>query len=150
MEVGQIMNLGRQLGGNHQRAAQQLQGMGQVDPQQHAGLLNQLGIDPQQRQNGAYQQHIDAQARTTPASSRNFGNRPGRATSSRPDRATSARPGKATSSKAGRATTNRAARRPSEPQLSAAIVFVTFARKLSGSGAYPSRSRTPWPCALQR
>lgn len=57
----EIMNLVGQLGGNHQQAAQQLQGMDQVDPQQHAGLLNQLGIDPQQLQNGGYQQHLDAQ-----------------------------------------------------------------------------------------
>ncbi len=60
-DVHQIMNLVGQLGGNHQQAAQQLQGMGQVDPQQHAGLLNNLGIDPQQLQNGGYQQHFDAQ-----------------------------------------------------------------------------------------
>lgn len=57
----QIMNLVGQLGGNHQQAAQQLQGLGQVDPQQHAGMLDQLGVDPQQLQNGGYQQHLDAQ-----------------------------------------------------------------------------------------
>jgi hypothetical protein len=57
----QIMNLVGQLGGDHQQAAQQLQGMDQVDPQQHSGLLNQFGIDPQQLQNGGYQQHLDAQ-----------------------------------------------------------------------------------------
>jgi len=56
-----IMNLVGQLGGDHQQAAQQLQGMGQVDSQQHAGLLNQLGVDPQQLENGGYQQHFDSQ-----------------------------------------------------------------------------------------
>ncbi len=55
------MNLVGQLGGDHQQAAQQLQGMGQVDSQQHAGLLNQLGVDPQQLENGGYQQHFDSQ-----------------------------------------------------------------------------------------
>ena len=57
----QIMNLVGQLGGNHQQAAQQLQGLDQVDPQQHAGMLSQLGVDPRQLQNGGYQQHLDAQ-----------------------------------------------------------------------------------------
>lgn len=57
----QIMNLVGQLGGNHQQAAQQLQGLDQVDPQQHAGMLSQLGVDPQQLQSGGYQQHLDAQ-----------------------------------------------------------------------------------------
>jgi hypothetical protein len=57
----QIMNLVGQLGGDHQQAAQQLQGLDQVDPQQHAGMLNQLGVDPQQLQSGGYQQHLDAQ-----------------------------------------------------------------------------------------
>jgi len=56
-----IMNLVGQLGGDHQQAAQQLQGMGQVDPEQHAGMLSGLGVDPQQLQNGGYQQHFDAQ-----------------------------------------------------------------------------------------
>jgi hypothetical protein len=56
-----IMNLVGQLGGNHQQAAQQLQGVDQVDPQQHAGMLQQFGVDPQQLQNGGYQQHFDAQ-----------------------------------------------------------------------------------------
>ena len=60
-DVHQIMNLVGQLGGNHQQAAQQLQGMGQVDPQQDAGLLSNLGVDTQQLQNGGYQQHFDAQ-----------------------------------------------------------------------------------------
>ncbi len=55
------MNLVGQLGGDHQQAAQQLQGMGQVDSQQHAGMLNQFGVDPQQLENGGYQQHFDAQ-----------------------------------------------------------------------------------------
>ncbi|HYB45860.1 MAG TPA: hypothetical protein VED20_00680 [Streptosporangiaceae bacterium] len=55
------MNLVGQLGGDHQQAAQQLQGLDQVDPQQHADLLNQLGVDPQQLQSGGYQQHLDAQ-----------------------------------------------------------------------------------------
>ncbi len=57
----QIMNLVGQLGGNHQQAAQQLQGLDQVDPQQHAGMLSGLGVDPQQLQNGGYQQHLDTQ-----------------------------------------------------------------------------------------
>jgi len=56
-----IMNLVGQLGGDHQQAAQQLHGVDQVDPQQHAGMLQQLGVDPQQLQNGGYQQHFDAQ-----------------------------------------------------------------------------------------
>ena len=60
-DVGQVLNLVGQLGGNHQQAAQQMQGMQEVDPQQHAGLLNQFGVDPQQLQNGGYQQHLDAQ-----------------------------------------------------------------------------------------
>ena len=60
-DPSQVLNLVGQLGGDHQQAAQQLQGMDQVDPQQHAGLLNQIGVDPQQLQNGGYQQHLDAQ-----------------------------------------------------------------------------------------
>jgi len=60
-DASQVLNLVGQLGGNHQQAAQQLQGMDQVDPQQHGGLLNQIGVDPQQLQNGGYQQHLDAQ-----------------------------------------------------------------------------------------
>lgn len=60
-DASTIMNLVGQLGGNHQQAAQQLQGMGQVDPEQHAGLLNQLGVNPQQLMGGGYQQHLDAQ-----------------------------------------------------------------------------------------
>ncbi len=60
-DASQVLNLVGQLGGDHQQAAQQLQGMDQVDPQQHAGLLNQVGVDPQQLQNGGYQQHLDAQ-----------------------------------------------------------------------------------------
>jgi hypothetical protein len=42
-------------------AVQQLQGMNQVEPQQHAGLLNRIGVDPPQLQGGGYQQHLDAQ-----------------------------------------------------------------------------------------
>ncbi len=57
-DASQVLNLVGQLGGNHQQAAQQLQGMDQVDPQQHGGLLNQIGVDPQQLQNGGYQQHL--------------------------------------------------------------------------------------------
>jgi len=60
-DVSQVLNLVGQLSGDHQQAAQQLQGMDQVDPQQHTGLLNQIGVDPQQLQNGGYQQHLDAQ-----------------------------------------------------------------------------------------
>ncbi len=60
-DVSQIMNLVGQLGGNHQQAAQQLQGMSEVDPQQHAGLLSQLGVNPENLANGGYQQHFDAQ-----------------------------------------------------------------------------------------
>ncbi len=56
-----IMNLVGQLGGDHRRAARQLQGMNQVDSQQHAGMLNQLGVDSRQLQGGGYQQHFDAQ-----------------------------------------------------------------------------------------
>lgn len=55
------MNLVGQLGGDHRQAAQQLQGVDQVDSQQHAGLLSGLGINPQQLENGGYQQHLDAQ-----------------------------------------------------------------------------------------
>jgi len=36
-----------------------MQGMGEVDPQQHAGLLGRFGLDPQQLQNGGYQQGQD-------------------------------------------------------------------------------------------
>ena len=61
----QIMNLVGQLGGNNQQAGQLLQGlMGQgqqVDTDQHAGMLQQLGIDPQHLDNGGYQQHLDNQ-----------------------------------------------------------------------------------------
>ncbi len=57
----QIANLVSQLGGNHQQAAQQLSGQGQIDPQQHADQLQQMGVDPQQLQNGGYDQHLQAQ-----------------------------------------------------------------------------------------
>lgn len=58
-EPHQIANLVGQLGGNHQQAAQALSNVpGQVDPQQHADLLQQFGVDPQQLQNGGYQQHL--------------------------------------------------------------------------------------------
>ena len=60
-DVGQIIGLVKQLGGDHQQAAQQLQGLGQVDPGEHAGLLSRLGIDPQRLQSGGYQQQFDAQ-----------------------------------------------------------------------------------------
>lgn len=60
-DVHQILNLVKQLGGNHQQAAQQLSGMGQLDPQQHADELQKVGIDPQQLQNGGYDQHLQAQ-----------------------------------------------------------------------------------------
>ena len=58
-----ILNLIAQTGGDHQQAAQQFQSMGvdQVDPNQHADLLQQNGIDSQQLQSGGYQQHFDAQ-----------------------------------------------------------------------------------------
>ncbi len=56
-----IMNLVGQLGGDHQQAARQLQGMNQVDSQQHAGMLNGLGLDPRQLESGGYQQHFGAQ-----------------------------------------------------------------------------------------
>lgn len=56
-----IMNLVGQLGGDHQQATQQLQGMDQMGPQQHANLLSGLGVDPQQLASGGYQQHLDAQ-----------------------------------------------------------------------------------------
>jgi len=60
------MNLVGQLGGNNQRAGQMLQGLigqgQQVDTSQHAGMLQQLGIDPQHLDNGGYQQHFDNQA----------------------------------------------------------------------------------------
>jgi len=60
-DVGQIIGLVKQLGGDHQQAAQQLQGVGQVDPGEHAGLLSRLGVDPQRLQGGGYQQQFDAQ-----------------------------------------------------------------------------------------
>ncbi len=56
-----IMNLVGQLGGDHRQAAGQLHGMNQVDTQQHAGMLNLLGVDPRQLESGRYQQHFDAQ-----------------------------------------------------------------------------------------
>ncbi len=60
-----ILNLIGQLGGNHQQAAQQMQGMGlqngQIDPNQHAGFLSRFGINPQQLQQGGYLQHFQAQ-----------------------------------------------------------------------------------------
>ena len=59
--VGQIIHLVEQLGGDRQQAAEQFQGMQEVDPQQHGGLLSQFGIDPQQLASGGYQQHLDAQ-----------------------------------------------------------------------------------------
>jgi len=61
-DPSQILNLVGQLGGNHQQAAQMLQNVtGQIDPNQHSGMLQQLGIDPQQLASGGYQQHFDAQ-----------------------------------------------------------------------------------------
>jgi hypothetical protein len=58
----QIANLAGQLGGDPQRAAQQLQQVGgQIDPEQHADTLRGMGIDPRKLQNGDYQQHLDAQ-----------------------------------------------------------------------------------------
>jgi len=56
-----IMNLVGQLGGDHQRAARQLQGVNQVDSQQHAGTLNGSGVGPRQLESGGYQQHFSAQ-----------------------------------------------------------------------------------------
>jgi hypothetical protein len=61
-DLGQIVNLVGQLGGDHSQALQKLQGVGgQVDPQQHGGLLQELGIDPDRLAGGGYQQHLDAQ-----------------------------------------------------------------------------------------
>jgi hypothetical protein len=61
-DLGQIVNLVGQLGGDHSQALQKLQGLGgQVDPQQHGGLLQELGIDPGRLAGGGYQQHLDAQ-----------------------------------------------------------------------------------------
>ncbi|MEY9932736.1 hypothetical protein ABH926_007387 [Catenulispora sp. GP43] len=61
-DPNQIANLVGQLGGDHQQAAQRLQGMGgQIDPRQHADTLQQMGIDPRKLQDGDYQQHLDAQ-----------------------------------------------------------------------------------------
>jgi len=61
-DPSQILNLVGQLGGNHQQAAQMLQNVtGQIDPNQHSGMLQQMGIDPQQLASGGYQQHFDAQ-----------------------------------------------------------------------------------------
>lgn len=61
-DPSQILNLVGQLGGNHQQAARMLQNVtGQIDPNQHSGMLQQLGIDPQQLASGGYQQHLDAQ-----------------------------------------------------------------------------------------
>jgi hypothetical protein len=61
----QILNLVGQLGGNHQQAAQELEGLGlqngQVDPNQHGGFLSKFGINPQQLLRGGYQQHFEAQ-----------------------------------------------------------------------------------------
>lgn len=59
--VGQMIGLARQLGGDHEQLAKQLQGVEQVDPQQHAGLLSQFGIDPQQLANGGYEQRLQQQ-----------------------------------------------------------------------------------------
>ena len=59
------MNLVGQLGGDHEQAGQLLGGLlgqgGQVDTEQHGGLLQQLGINPQQLDQGGYQQHLDNQ-----------------------------------------------------------------------------------------
>jgi hypothetical protein len=60
-DLHQIVNLVGQLGGDHQQAAQQFAGMGQIDPGQHSGLLQQYGIDPQQLANGGYDQQFQAQ-----------------------------------------------------------------------------------------
>lgn len=61
----QIANLVGQIGGNHQQAAQLLQGLAgqgqQVDTSQHGDMLQQMGIDPNQLDNGGYDQHLDAQ-----------------------------------------------------------------------------------------
>lgn len=69
----QIANLAGQLGGDPQRAAQQLQRVGgQIDPEQHADTLRGMGIDPQKLQNGDYQQHLDAQKQPGFQSGQNF------------------------------------------------------------------------------
>ena len=64
-DPSQIANLVGQIGGNHQQAAQLLQGLAgqgqQVDTSQHGDMLQQMGIDPQQLEQGGYQQHFDAQ-----------------------------------------------------------------------------------------
>ena len=60
-DIHEILNLVGQLGGDHQQAAQELTGQGQIDPQHHAGLLQKLGIDPQQLAGGGYDQHLQAQ-----------------------------------------------------------------------------------------
>jgi hypothetical protein len=61
-DPSQILNLVGQLGGNQQQAAQMLQNVtGQIDPNQHSGMLQQLGIDPQHLASGGYQQHFEAQ-----------------------------------------------------------------------------------------
>lgn len=61
-DPSQIANLVGQLGGDHQQAAQRLQSMGgQINPQQHADMLQSMGVDPQKLQSGGYQHHLDAQ-----------------------------------------------------------------------------------------
>lgn len=64
-DPSQIANLVGQIGGNHQQAAQMLQGLAgqgqQVDTSQHADMLQQMGIDPQHLDNGGYDQHLNAQ-----------------------------------------------------------------------------------------
>jgi hypothetical protein len=59
--VHEILNLIGMMGGDHQGAAQALQGLNQIDPNQHGGLLQQFGVDPQQLQSGGYQQQMEAQ-----------------------------------------------------------------------------------------
>jgi hypothetical protein len=52
LDPSQILNLVGQLGGDHEQAGQLLGGLlgqgGQVDTEQHGGLLQQLGINSQQ------------------------------------------------------------------------------------------------------
>jgi hypothetical protein len=54
----QVVSLIQSLGGNSQQAQQVLGQLDHVDTDQHADLLNQLGVDPNQLASGGYQQQL--------------------------------------------------------------------------------------------
>lgn len=63
-----IAKLVGQLGGNQQQATQMMSALSaqgqEVDPsnEDHADMLQKIGIDPSHLANGGYQQHLDSQS----------------------------------------------------------------------------------------